>query len=183
MNETKTSRYSEAEYGVLKSLLKDNDELLYLARKIFLFGGLTEAEIAQAKEAFGRGELHSILKKTFLPEISNDDPITQVTDLWAMVNLENKMPEEVEVEIQARKRVNEMLSDALKRLQEPTSEKIDLTAYSPSEDPTENHIALKARNLFINGMTIQFANLRLMARRESENPDEAEKRKNQNSSK
>ena len=183
MNETKTARFSDAEYGVLKSLLKDNDEILYLARKIFLFGGLSEAEIEQAREVFGKGEFYSILKKIFLPEISNDDPITQVTDLWVLVNLENKMPEEVEVEIQARKRVNDMLEGALQRLQNPSSDAIDVISYEPTDDATENHIALKARNLFINGITIQFANMRLMAKRQDETPEEAAKRANQNSSK
>ena len=183
MNETRTSRFTEEEYGIFKSLFGQSDELLYLMRKAMMFGGLNETEIDQLKAVFSKEEAFNAVRKTFIPEITPNDPITQVTDLWAMVDLANKMPDEIEAEIQARKRVNEKLNEAIERLRSPSSEALDLISFDPSEDPMQNHIALKARNLFINGITIQFANLRLMAKRDAENPDEAEKRRNQNSSK
>jgi hypothetical protein len=178
----RTSRFSDAEYGVMKTLFRDTDELLYLIRKIFFFGGLNDNEMKQA-EVFRKEEVFSVLKRTFVPEICETDPYQQLTDTWLTLDLKDKMPSEVEVNIQARKRTNEMMRDAVERLKSPSSEKLSVLSYEPDEDSEENHISLVARNTFINGTTIQLANLKVMSKKGDETEEEKAKRLKANSSK
>jgi len=179
----RTSRFNEAEYGLLKTLFRDSDELLYLIRKIFFFGGLTEAEIKQA-EIFKKEEVFNVLKKTFIPEISETDPYNQVIDTWMTLDLKDKLADEIGVQINARSRTNTMMEDAVNRLKNPSTEKVSVLAFTPVDgDDEENHTALVARNNFISGTSYQLANLKMMSKKDEKTSEELKEEQRKNSSK
>jgi len=179
----RTSRFSDEEYGIMKSLFKDDDSLRYLIRKIFFFGGLDSNEIERAEKTFKKQEIFNIIKKVFLPEISNEDPLHQVTDLWATIDLKDRMLDDVNIQIHARGRANTMMREAVERLKNPSSDKLSVLDYEMIYDPTEDHVNLIARNTFINGVTIQLANLKVMSKKDEKTPEEKTETKKLDSSK
>lgn len=178
----KTSRFDDAEYGIMKSLFKDTDELLYLIRKIFLFGGLSENEVKQA-EVFKKDDVFNVLKKVFIPEIIETDPYNNVMDTWLTLDLKDKMPEEIEVNIQARQRTNKMMDEAVDRLKNPPTEKITVLEFIVEQhEDDENHTALLARNNFISGVSYQLSNLKIMSKKQNDTNEEILKKLKKNSS-
>lgn len=72
--------FNDSEIGLLKSVFSDNDDLLYIVRKVLLQFGLTKDEKATLKSAMSP-ELFRIIKKRIFPQWSDEFPLTQIPSI------------------------------------------------------------------------------------------------------
>lgn len=69
--------FNSAEIGLIKAVFADNDDLLYIIRKVFLQFELDKNESATLKSSL-TPELYSILKKRIFPDWGCEYPLTQI---------------------------------------------------------------------------------------------------------
>ena len=72
--------FNDEELSLIKNTFANNDTLLYTVRKVLLQFPLTEAERGLIKLSI-TPEVHNVLKKRILPEISDDFPLSQLPSL------------------------------------------------------------------------------------------------------
>lgn len=96
LDKGQTGRYSKADLEVLKRAFTDNEELLYEVRDILM--GFKQ-ELSNPLN----GDVITVLKKFFLPEVSPDVPLGRQNDLYVgMDYLKNFPPVSVADHLQAR---------------------------------------------------------------------------------
>lgn len=154
-------RLSETEHNLLKSVFKDNSELLLLVRNAFLGFRLTKDE-EKVLQTF-TPPLHKVLRKIFLPELEKDIPIGQSVDLWMTLNAEG----EVEVIIDARQQLIDYLELGLKRLRDSETD-IDLTVSSRKISPA----FLIARKNYITHVELQLKVIQALVEKKDETEEE-----------
>lgn len=96
-------RFTDSELSLMKALFADNEELLFIIRKVLLQCELTELEEITLRKSITE-PAHDILRKVFLPTLDPDAPIFQLTDmtLGLGADIKDKTPEEAMPYIQAK---------------------------------------------------------------------------------
>ncbi len=183
-------RYSNDELQLLKNTFVDNEQLLKSVRKVMLQLDLPESEDVLLRKIM-TDKLAALLRKMFLPEIDGDAPLHQVIDLWMTVEIKDKDPEFAYVLLKSREKLIEYLDQQLKVLSnKKTDIKIILddnkgisTKGRMMADCEQLYINITFRNTLIGHIEQQLDQIRMLAGRKEETPEETLKRLHQNSSK
>lgn len=86
--------YNSQELSLISNTFADNEELLYLIRKVLLQFPMTDIEKETVKNLVNPA-VYSVIKKRLLPEIDADAPLTQLGDLYQSVNNDLKVKDPV----------------------------------------------------------------------------------------
>lgn len=73
-------RFTDNELSLMKSVFADNEDLLFIIRKVLLQFELTSLERETLDKQLS-DNMYELLRKTFLPTIDPDAPLFQLTDL------------------------------------------------------------------------------------------------------
>lgn len=73
-------RFTKSEIDLMKSVFLNNDELLYLIRRVFLQKEITEEERKSLKTSM-TDTVVALMHKSFLPTVDADAPLFQLTDM------------------------------------------------------------------------------------------------------
>lgn len=116
--------FNEAELKLIKTVFADNDVLLYAIRKVLLQFPLSEVETNLLKLQI-TPEVHAVLKKRMLPDISDDFPLTQLADVMTTLNqdIKTKTPEEMVPLFNAKLLENQYLTERFEALADVSVEK------------------------------------------------------------
>lgn len=168
-------RITENEVKLLKSLF-EREELYLLVRNLFFGFELTEEEQQVIAQAFKTPETRVLMRKIFKPELQKDIPIGQNFDLWQTQDVKAATKDNFEDVVDAKFDLLTMIETALKRLDNPAEEGVDLSVHP--ELPL-----LIARNSFINYIDAQLQIIWTLVNKEDESAEEALMKLKKNSSK
>lgn len=82
-------RFSDSELGLFKGLFSDNEEMLFLVRKLMLQFELNQVERQILGKAMTK-ECYALMRKLFLPQLEADAPMFQLTDMHLGLNTDWK---------------------------------------------------------------------------------------------
>lgn len=88
-NDKQKMRYTDEELGLLKAVFAEDNDKLYIIRKVMFQFPLTEAE-KSALQAFMTEPVFAILRKTFLPYPDPDAPLFQIAHLNLALGADTK---------------------------------------------------------------------------------------------
>lgn len=156
---------TEKDNATVKSLFQNNEAMLKIMRALFLGLGVTAAEKEQVRSMFSNNELLRIVRNKFYPELSRETPIGQVADVWLGVEqMIFGVPQDTITQaVQYKDLALDMTRKALKLLENPDGEQIDVS-YDPKahlNDPLR--INLLARNQYIRHVETQLTALWIIA--------------------
>ncbi len=180
-----TLNINKEEADLIKSVFKDNDELLKSMRALFFGQKLSAEEKSVIKSTFANEALYKIVKNRFLPELDRDLPIGQVSDVWygteSMVFGQTR--DTIEQAVQYKDMAIDMTRKAMELLKDPDGEQIDVS-YNPDliiKDPLQ--IKLLARNQYLRHINDQLMFLKMIASQVDETEEERKERRLKDSAK
>jgi hypothetical protein len=182
-----TMRFTDKELSLIKNTFAENDDALKIIRKTMLQLPLTEAEeIARISIFKHSPELSEILRKCYLPELTDDVPFSQLIDLWMTVNIKEMSPEMASMHLNARYIVIEYIKDQLKvlngEISKPNLRLAELLPQIGSED-RKMYVNLLARNTIVEHTEQQILMLMALAGMKNETVEETMERLRKNSNK
>ncbi len=189
-----TMRVSEADLILLNGTFAGNETLLEVMRKAMFFMELSKSELGML-EVFKDSNLMRLMHTSFLPTISTEIPIGQNIDLWMTVEITNKEPWHVAMQLIGRGQFVTMLEEALARIEspkatiKPTYEIIKspvgkISAKKEDLDQlTEVTALLIARNTYIAHVEQHLSSVRVLSGSKKETKEEIRKRMGMDSSK
>lgn len=188
MPETKkqTKRYTDQELSLIKNTFLDNDSLLKVIRKVMLQLPLNAVDQSMISlNLTGKKGVLAILRKTFLPEIDSEAPLSQVIDLWMTVSIADKTPDEAYPHLVARQRLIEYIDQQLKVLETGKEGKIKFLDFIKLGDRNSEEIYsdLMTRNTMISHTEQQLSGLQILASMTPETLEEATERTKKDSAK
>jgi len=177
-------RYSDGELEIIKNTFADNLPLLKTMRKVMLQLPFSEAEEMSFHKALNP-EVMKVVRKSFLPEIDGNAPLNQVVDLWATVQVLDKLPDIALLHLKARELLIKYLGEQLNILAGVSKVKTMLfqnfTVLGNSEEEAFTNIV--ARNNILTHTEHQLTELFILAGSKKETKDEMFKRIKVDSSK
>lgn len=179
-------RYSDEELRLIKSNFAENESLLLLMRKAMFQFPITPEERELLVSQFGTEEINNLMRKTFLPEIQADIPIGQSIDLWMTVEMRDRDPARVMVDLVTRKSLIKRIEVGLECLKgvtpldfNPVIEyNLDLNA-----NPLDVYADINSRNTYISHVEQQLIQLKLLAGMKDETVEELKDRLQKDSTK
>jgi len=167
--EEQNARYNEAELALIRETFKDNLALLKAIRKSFLQLSMTEKEEIALRTTI-KGEVLELIKKSFLPEITGDEPLNQVVDLMMTIDVVNKTPQEAKAHLDSRHLLIAYMKQQLAELEGNRVQESEMIHFLPLSESNENpHVEfanLVARNTIILLVENQIRDLNSLANRE-----------------
>lgn len=180
-------RYSDVELSLIKNTFGDNEELLYMLRKVFLQLELSEADVLLLTSLRNHPETLAVLRKTLLPTFDGDAPLNQIIDLWMTVELKGKNPEEGYLELMSRQKLIQYLDQQLAFVESGTvkPDAISIADCIVLTGKTKEGIYCNMimRNTLVQHIEMQLSVLSILAEQKNETPEQARKRVLKNSSK
>lgn len=173
----------DAELELLKATFKGNTDLLRLIKNLFFGLEVSEVEKKIIKDSFKSETLRKVINKRFFPVIDKETPIGQSIDLWTGIDLVGKSRDEIFQTISIRKKMIEMMTKALKLLENPNGERVDVKYNADSVLGDELGINLTTRNRFIGHVEFQTTMIQAIVSQKEETPQQAKLRQTQNSNK
>ncbi len=169
-------RISDAELEILKSTFADRDELLKTIRNLFFGLEMAVEEKKQIRDTFSGEQIRTVMRKQFLPEIQRDIPIGQCIDLWMTIDIKNVDEDEKLRIIQARAILIDLIEKALKLLENPDGEVVNLNSWmnEPKENWFTSHFI--ARNTFTSHIDQQLMVIKTLAGLKTETVEETKSR-------
>lgn len=182
-----TMRYSDDELRMIKSNFAENESLLLLMRKAMFQFPMTAEERELLANQFSSEEINKLMRKTFLPEIQDDIPLGQSIDLWMTVEMRDKDPQRVMVDLLVRKRLIERLETGLECLKGVVPVDFDpVVKYSPNivmSESYDEYVRVNSRNTYISHIEQQLIQLKLLAGLKEETIEESKERLKKDSAK
>lgn len=182
-----TMRYSDDELRMIKSNFAENESLLLLMRKAMFQFPITVEERDLLSNQFSSEEINKLMRKTFLPEIQEDIPLGQSIDLWMTVEMRDKDPLRVMVDLLVRKRLIERLETGLECLKGVVPVDFDpVVQYSPNivmSESYDEYVKVNSRNTYISHIEQQLIQLKLLAGLKEETIEESKERLKKDSAK
>ncbi len=179
--------FNDEEISLIKNTFADNDALLYAVRKVFLQFPLTGPERGLIKLVI-TPEVHAVLKKRILPEISDDFPLSQLPSILTTLTeqLKVRSPEEMQplfrakaLEISYLEQQFEVLKDVDGNLPQP----IQLKELGMMEmEATSTYIKLQAYLFLLGYIDPMLQFIKSIAGEKTETVEDAKKRLTRNSS-
>jgi len=181
-------RFNDKELITIKGVFAENDDLLKAMRKVFYQIPLDAVDLSRLEITFkNKPELHKVMRKCFLPEISADVPFQQQIDLWMTISLKDMIVSEasahldsIQIWIDYMEQQLEVLKSGFKKVQ-----KIDFKELSDirKDIPTEKFAKMLARNTIVNHVEQQLNQLLILAGMKAETPEETVERLQKDSNK
>lgn len=182
-----TMRYSDDELRMIKLNFAENESLLLLMRKAMFQFPMTVEERELLANQFSSEEINKLMRKTFLPEIQENIPIGQSIDLWMTVEMRDKDPQRVMVDLLVRKRLIERLETGLECLKGVVPVDFDpIVKYSPNivmSESFDEYVKVNSRNTYISHIEQQLIQLKLLAGLKDETIEESKERLKKDSAK
>lgn len=175
---------NQDEVKLIQSTFAGNERLLITIRSLFFGLPMTKTEKESVRSAFKADLLRKIFWKRFRPSLDNRDVgIGQTVDLWAGVDIRGQSRDAIYQSVMARKLLIDYTEKALKLLENPEGEIVDLN-YDPELNISDQlHVKLVARNSFLSHIENQLSLIKLIADQKVESVDEAKARIVKNSNK
>lgn len=182
-NQKPVVNVDQEEIKLIKATFKDNEELLKTTRACMFGLGLTDDEKELLRSTYSSENLMKIMQKKFLPTLSKEAPIGQVSDIWLGVESQvfGQPRDTIEQSVQYKKMAVDMTAKALEALQDPDVEVPSLDFEISTVDGLQ--IKLLARNQYIRHVEQQLLFLKVISEQKDETPDEIAERVKKNSSK
>lgn len=180
--------YNDEEISLIKNTFAENDTLLYTVRKVLLQFPLTEAEKNLIKLSI-TPEVHAVLKKRILPEISDDFPLNQLPSILTTLteHLKVKTVEEMEPLIRAKRYEVDYLTqqfDVLRDVDLAGNEDIKLAIFADlSDGRIDKYVGLHAYLFLLGYIDPMLGFIKSIAGEKKETVEQAKKRMDRNSSK
>lgn len=173
-------RFSESELELIKSTFAENLDLLKALRKFFL-----QIPVSQETLNFFKAKpLLDLIRKTFLPTITGEEPLNQAIDLWMTIQMGEKTVDEFVLHIQARDLVIKYLDQMLSILDGKNITPINFEKFLGIKSNEEiMYMNLIARNTIITHIEQQLTQLYLLAGLKKETPKETIERLKKSSNK
>ena len=159
---SKNSRFTVAELSLIANTFFDRDEILMAIRKFFLQGELDEHERQLLKLT---PQTIQVVKKQIMPEIDPDAPFYQVRDLWTIIDTNNKLVEDVYLDMVAQNIAIKYLRQMFDYWEHNTRPDIKLKdlVFNQSKDKETAFVELRARNTLLVHIDANLENLRVLA--------------------
>jgi hypothetical protein len=155
-NKRKHFRFTNDEVELVKKTFKDGQELLLAIEHTFLQIPLNAVEMSLLSTTFHNSkELHTILKKHFLPELNdNNVGFGGTKDLYYSLSFEGMMSEDFIMRVKAMDRITQYLRQQLKVFEtndHNKEQKIKFSDFLDNKDKLDKdiYIDIFARNLII----------------------------------
>jgi hypothetical protein len=171
-------RFNTHELGLLKSLLADNEELLFAIRKVMIQAELTTGEQAVLDGAIN-DETFKLIKKFMLPEVDGDSPLFQLAHLGIGLGSEvkNLSPDGAWPFIKAKELEIKYVAQQLEVLRGRTPETnirisslMDLSGSKPTRETVYTNVL--AWNFLITFIDSTINQMKILAGYKTETPDE-----------
>lgn len=185
------TRFTNEELQIIKQIFaeSEDDKMLKIVRKVFLQLPMNAAEMAIAQTTFRKQtETMAAIRKMFLPDLDGDAPILQCGNAWSFFSprVEDLDLDRAELQIKSRRNVIEYLRQQLDFLEEDKNQEIIFINFidgRKSEDPDATYIGLITHNFIINYVEQRLNEIKILAGRKDETPDETIERLQKNSNK
>ena len=181
-----TMRYSDDELRMIKANFAENESLLLLMRKAMFQFPMTVEERELLANQFSSEEINKLMRKTFLPEIQEYIPLGQSIDLWMTVEMRDKDPQRVMVDLLVRKELITRLEVGLECLKGVTPLEFNpVITYTPNltGDHLDEFAKINSRNTYITHVEQQLVQLKLLAGLKEETVEESKERLKKDSAK
>lgn len=187
-----TTRFTNEELQIIKQIFaeSENDKMLKILRKAFLQLPIDAAEMAIIEVTFRKQpETIATIRKMFLPELDGNAPILQCGNAWSFFSprIEDFDLGRAELQIKARKNVIDYLEQQIDFLGEGKNQNVLFTDFidygRKRDDPDTTYIGLIAHNFIINYVEQRLNDIKILAGRKDETPEETIQRLQQNSNK
>lgn len=188
-NPKQKMRFTDSELSLIKGLFADNDELLYVIRKVMCQFPLTDTERELLKGSMNENTLF-ILKKFFLPELDPDAPLFQMTALPVALGADIKTlsPDGAWPYIKAKELEMQYLEQQLNQLKDDNStvkiklnDLIDLGGTKARRE--ETYIAITAWNYLLSFIDSNIQQIKFLAGMKEETIEETKARLERDSTK
>lgn len=189
-----TTRFTNEELQIIKQIFADSedDKMLKILRKIFLQLPMDATEAAITEMTFkGKPESMAMaaIRKMFLPDLDGNAPILQCGNAWSFFSprIEDLDLDRAELQIKSRRNVIEYLRQQLDFLETGKDQHIILTDFidfnRKSDDPDSTYVGLITHNFIINYVEQRLNEIKILAGRKDETPEETIERLKRNSNK
>lgn len=178
-------RFSEKEISLFKALFGDNEDLLFIIRKVMLGFDITKAERAQLTGL--TNESIALIEKSFLPQVDPEAPLFQLVDMDLGLTAELK-PLDVKQAwpvIQAKQLEKKYVAQQLSVIGgTDIVDPILLDQMTATDDEEQSYVNLVARNYLLSYIDSNIFQIKLFAnKKDKETPEETNERLKKESSK
>lgn len=178
-------RYTDQELELISNTFADNEPLLYAIRRHFLQGKLKEGDKSELKKL--TDDIFKVLRKTLLPEIDTESPLSQAVDMWSSINTKDQDPDFTYLHMKARKLMIDFLNQQFRQLEGEPERKdnimLEHMVFSDDKTPEEAYVQMHARNNIVSHIDFQLQQLQVLAGQKAEDAETIKKRLAQNSNK
>jgi len=184
-------RFDDTELELMKALFANNENLLFIIRKVMLQGELTEEERKVCVETM-TPTVFALMEKTFLPNLDLDAPFFQLADAYIALTVDPKevdpdkfwpMAKAKQLEIDY---IRQQL-DVLRNVDEHPEPTIGLAALTRNKltktNREEIYVNLMARNYLLSFVDSSLQQLKFLAGSKEETVEETKERLAKDSSK
>lgn len=178
-------RYDESELELIRNTFAENLPLLKIIRKLMIQLPFSEAEEVSLRNAV-TPEVAKIIRKSVLPTINGDEPLSQMTDIWSTVTVSDKLPDVAFLHLKARELVYNYLDQQLNILSGLSkTEEISFKNFVAldGKDEENAYIDIVARNNILANVEHQILELHILSRMDKETKEDMLKRNETDSSK
>lgn len=184
-------RFDDVELALMKAVFANNENLLFIIRKVMLQGELTEDERNTITSTM-TPELYKLCRKVFLPEIDLDAPLFQIADPYIGLNadVEKVGPEEFWPVYQAKKlefdfidQQLECLRDVNEHAEPKISFKDMVKGKGTKAGKEELYVNIMARNYLLSFVDSSLQQIKFLAGSAEETVEETKERLAKDSSK
>ena len=186
------TRFTNEELQIIKQIFADSedDKMLKILRKVFFQLPMDAVEMSIVKTTFYKqaGTMAAI-RKMFLPDLDGNAPILQCGNAWSFFSprIEDLDLDRAELQIKSRRNVIEYLRQQLDFLETEKDQYIVFTDFinfdKKSDDPDSTYIGLITHNFIINYVEQRLNEIKILAGRKDETPDETIERLQRDSNK
>lgn len=176
---------NQEDVALVKSVFKDNENLL-LATRACMFGfELTSEEKELLRSTYSNERLMQVMHKKFLPTLDKNAQIGQESDVWLGVEQQvfGMNRDTIYQAVHYKKQAVEMTARALKALVNPDEVPVNLNFDPDVFIADDLQINLLARNQYIRHVAQQILFLKVIAEQKEPTDVELKKKQDQDSSK
>lgn len=180
-----TMRFNDIELGIMKRVFADNEDLIFIVRKVLFQSELTKGE-RNMLDASLSDEVNSLLKKMFVPELDTESPLFQMTDLPLGLNLamNSKGVEEMQPLFEAKKLEMDYLNQQLEAIKnENSSKRIRFSSMAKLEPYPKAFVGVTARNWLLVFIDSSLQQIKILAGTKKETLEETMERISKDSAK
>ncbi len=160
----KNTRFTTEELSLISNTFFENDDVLKAVRKFFL-----QAELEPQEQNIIDGlsqQTIALLRKQLLPEINADSPFYQNRDMWTSIKTDEKLAEDVYLDMKAQDIAIRYLEEQFDRLIgnfDDNTIRLKELVFNSKKDPDEAFADLKARNTLLLHIDAYIDELRVIA--------------------